>query len=74
MPHPQKEGWIYFTTPNLYQFMDIGINWANVTNITFQVEACNDAHIALSENFEQYGSRTYEIVLGGWSNTQSAIR
>jgi len=45
---------------------------ARETFLTFNVQACNDAHVAL---FDQFGTmEAYEVVLGGSSNTQSSIR
>ena len=35
--------------------------------------ACHDAHIALSRD-KNDSANTYEIVIGGWGNTQSLIR
>ncbi len=48
------------------------------TNITFYVDATNDAKIALSENYidgyhGQEDINFYEIVIGGWHNTISVI-
>jgi hypothetical protein len=40
---------------------------------TFQVYCNNDAHILLSEMPNGQG-QAYEIVLGGWENTKSALR
>ncbi|XP_077993135.1 C-type mannose receptor 2-like [Glandiceps talaboti] len=43
------------------------------SRVTFEVKASNDVHIALSPN--DYDSNPmYEVVIGGWSNTHSAIR
>merc|ERR1719300_286115 len=39
--------------------------------ISFKVRAKTDAHVLLSQN---NGADGHEIVIGGWSNTQSAIR
>ncbi|XP_077993987.1 macrophage mannose receptor 1-like [Glandiceps talaboti] len=41
--------------------------------VTFQVKATSDVHIALAE-FDYYVMDQYEIVIGGWGNTQSVIR
>ncbi|XP_078691370.1 uncharacterized protein LOC144921857 isoform X1 [Branchiostoma floridae x Branchiostoma belcheri] len=43
------------------------------TRFTFQVSANSDAHIGLSPA-NQDATDMYEIVLGGWGNTKSAIR
>ncbi|CAH1267833.1 CPAMD8 [Branchiostoma lanceolatum] len=40
---------------------------------TFEVQANNDAHVALSSQSQDMDDM-YEIVIGGWSNTQSVIR
>ncbi|XP_061194695.1 uncharacterized protein LOC133202836 [Saccostrea echinata] len=42
-------------------------------HITFDVMGCNDAHLILSKIRNDTVS-SYEIVFGGWSNTQSVIR
>ena len=72
--HYHREGWLSFSTPNLYQYQDVGLDLSTSTSVVLLVQACNDAHIALSQHFEQYSSSTYEIVISGWSNTQSVIR
>ena len=41
--------------------------------VKFNVDANNDIHISLSK-FNPHKSPSYEIVLGGWSGTQSVIR
>ncbi|KAI8498912.1 hypothetical protein Bbelb_233650 [Branchiostoma belcheri] len=40
---------------------------------TFEVQANNDAHVALSSQNQDLDDM-YEIVIGGWDNTRSAIR
>ncbi|XP_078695320.1 uncharacterized protein LOC144924223 isoform X2 [Branchiostoma floridae x Branchiostoma belcheri] len=40
---------------------------------TFEVQANNDAHVALSSQNQDLDDM-YEIVIGGWNNTRSAIR
>ena len=47
----------------------IGQNW-----IVFQVQACSDAHVALSELFNNVKTKTYEIIIGGNANKNSFIR
>lgn len=47
----------------------IGQNW-----VVFQVKACRDAHVALSEMFNNVQTRTYEIIIGGNGNQNSFIR
>lgn len=38
------------------------------------IQACNDAHIALSQAKGLDSQDTYEIVIGGWADSQSVIR
>lgn len=53
---------------------DQGLSVTGKTSITFEVMACNDAHIALSETKGDDSHNTYEIVIGGWADSQSVIR
>ncbi|XP_069120604.1 uncharacterized protein [Argopecten irradians] len=46
---------------------------SDVKAFVFEVRACNDAHVGLKEDQDQYG-RLYEIVIGGWDNSRSVIR
>src|SRR5207248_541679 len=39
----------------------------------FRVRACNDVHVALASAMDHVQYQ-YEIVIGGWNNTQSVIR
>ncbi|KAJ8039556.1 C3 and PZP-like alpha-2-macroglobulin domain-containing protein 8 [Holothuria leucospilota] len=56
-------------TTYYYRYLEIPL----VTNlIEFEAKANNDVHIALSPS--QSSSDLYEIVIGGWRNTQSVIR
>lgn len=56
-------------TTYYYRYLQIPL----VTNlIEFEAKANNDVHIALSPS--QSSSDLYEIVIGGWRNTQSVIR
>ena len=59
---PETYGYDYMmmVTPRMY--------------IDFQVAACNDAHVALSTSATNLNSSTYEIVIGGGSNTKCFIR
>ncbi|XP_076109301.1 uncharacterized protein LOC143078283 isoform X1 [Mytilus galloprovincialis] len=65
-------------TPNLYKYIpltDNGIAMGNPVrqSIRFKVKANNDAHVALMSS-NNPNDPLYEIVLGGWGNTQSVIR
>lgn len=62
------------STTKKYEYMFLnenGISTSGSTFITFQVQACNDAHIALKSKVKE---QPIEIVLGGWSDTRSCIR
>lgn len=50
---------------------EYGISTSGSTYITFQVQACSDAHIALKYQTKE---QPIEIVIGGWRNTRSCIR
>ncbi|PCJ12627.1 MAG: hypothetical protein COB04_17470 [Gammaproteobacteria bacterium] len=42
-------------------------------SVVFQAKGANDLHIAIA-NSEDDGATLYEVVIGGWGNTQSVIR
>ncbi|XP_065930762.1 collagen alpha-3(VI) chain isoform X1 [Magallana gigas] len=44
------------------------------TSVAFRVRASNDVHIALGSVDNATSGTHYEIVIGGWTDTQSAIR
>ena len=47
---------------------------SNVTTSTvLYIKACSDAHIALASQVDNT-QESYEVIIGGWENTQSAIR
>jgi len=51
--------------------------WTGVVGreyITFQVAACQDAHLALSVVPLYPEMYSYQVIIGGWNNTKSAIR
>ena len=43
-------------------------------SIVFRVQACRDAHVALSKYFNNVHTDTYEIIIGGNGNKNSFIR
>ncbi|XP_067668692.1 uncharacterized protein [Haliotis asinina] len=53
---------------------DLGFRLNGQTSFTFWVKATNDAHIALLSSRDNYVNNMFEIVIGGWRNTQSVIR
>ena len=64
---------IYQQTPDQYKYIPVEGFDASAGEITFEVKARNDAHIALGED-NLHNGKKYEIVLGGWGNRQSVIR
>lgn len=59
----------------VYHYLhDIGVDVTKTTSVTFAVKACNDAHIALSKTKGLDSKDTYEIVIGGWADSESVIR
>lgn len=60
-------------TPNDYQYWYLtkfGVPSQESTHLAFKVQACNDAHVLLQPS----NRRPIEIVLGGWSNSNSCLR
>lgn len=60
-------------TPNDYQYRYLtkfGIPSQGSTHLAFQVQACNDAHMLPKPSKR----RPIEIILGGWSNSNSCLR
>ena len=51
------------------------VAWLSNTDMyfMFSVKACHEVRIALSYEPGNVTSKSYEIVIGGWSNVQSAI-
>lgn len=46
-----------------------------VSPFIFDVKGCNDAHIGLLQNDESlHQGRIYEVVIGGWSNSNTKLR
>uniref|UniRef100_A0A8W8KLL6 Uncharacterized protein n=1 Tax=Magallana gigas TaxID=29159 RepID=A0A8W8KLL6_MAGGI len=44
------------------------------TSVAFRARANNDVHIALASEDSSSSGTHYEIIIGGWGNTQSTIR
>lgn len=62
-------------TPSIYDYASHFVKEVSgVDSFTFSVIANNDAHLALSSSRDANSQELWEIVLGGWSNSQSAIR
>lgn len=75
---------LYMTVGNVWELHtpDDGSNYKYTYNtftthghiISFEVNACNDAHVLLQSVPGSSDDSCYEIVIGGWSNTKSVIR
>ncbi len=72
--------WFYFTgdtikitTPDEYKYESLSIRTTH-RNFVFRVRTCMDAHIKLLPDEVSGIDDYYEIVLGGYGNTQSDIR
>ncbi|RZF35975.1 hypothetical protein LSTR_LSTR005388 [Laodelphax striatellus] len=59
---------VAITTKPEYQFHEV-----SGESLQFKVRAANDAHIALTTGPAE-SKRMYEIIIGGWNNTESVIR
>lgn len=59
-------------TTTQYSYSSYWYRVGTKTYLQFKVKACNDAHVAL---FDEYLlEQAYEIVIGGSANTLSSIR
>ena len=64
--HTPDSGQSYAYTFSVITFWD--------ERLSFNVKACNDAHIMLQTVPGSTVDKHYEVVIGGWSNTRSVIR
>lgn len=62
---------LYVSTPNRYEFQYVS-KPLHMTQFSFATRASNDARLALTTEPSD-NDQMYEIVIGGWSNTQSWI-
>jgi len=62
-------------TPAVYDYQYLPeVAVSKKSHVTFRVRAGADAHVALSTMYGDTDRKTYELVLGGWSNGRSALR
>ena len=61
-------------TENSYRYDSVTWNVEATTAMVISVQACNDAHVALSTIGQNTDTLTYEVVLSGYKNTYSFIR
>ena len=61
-------------TPDEYMYETVWKSVKNRDSFTFQVKACGDAHVILSNEIGQTDSDIFEFSIGGWNNTLSVLR
>ena len=61
-------------TTTSYNYDQVWLSVLDTQSIIFKVRACSDVHIGLAKYSGIANVDMYEIVLGGWENTQSVIR
>jgi len=69
------ENFITVMTPAVYDYQYLPeVAVSKKSHVTFRVRAGADAHVALSTMYGDTDRKTYELVLGGWNNSRSAVR
>jgi len=69
------ENFITVLTPAVYDYQYLPeVAVSKKSQVTFRVRAGADAHVALSTMYGDTDRKTYELVLGGWNNSRSAVR
>jgi len=69
------ENFITVITPAVYDYQYLPeVAVSKKSHVTFRVRAGADAHVALSTMYGETDRKTYELVLGGWNNSRSAVR
>jgi len=69
------ENFITVLTPAVYDYQYLPeVAVSKKSHVTFRVRAGADAHVALSMMYGDTDRKTYELVLGGWNNSRSAVR
>ena len=63
-----------FTTPGDYKYEHAWYSSSTHTSVVFKVEACAEAHVALSKYVGITSISAYEVVIGGYNNKLSAVR
>ena len=62
-------------TPSVYDYQYLPeVAVSKKSHVTFRVRAGADAHVALSRVYGDTDRTTYELVLGGWNNSRTAVR
>ena len=63
-----------FNTPGDYKYEHAWYAVPSQTSVVFRLEACKEAHIALSKYLAITSIDTYEVAIGAYDNKISAIR
>ena len=63
-----------FYTHDQYDYDQVWLSVLDQESIVFRVRACGEAHIGLARYPGISNVEMYEVVIGGWTNTKSAIR
>lgn len=71
----RAENFITVLTPAVYDYQYLPeVAVSKKSHVTFRVRAGADAHVALSTMYGDTDRKTFELVLGGWNNSRTAIR
>jgi len=71
----RSENFITVLTPAVYDYQYLPeVAVGRKSHVTFRVRAGADAHVALSTMYGETDRKTYELVLGGWTNRRTALR
>ncbi|CAH1780144.1 unnamed protein product, partial [Owenia fusiformis] len=66
---------VVHSPPNyIYKFLAADIKWQPSRTVLFQLMACKDAHIVLTDKWNDLTGKLYEIVIGTASNSACIIR
>ena len=64
---------IHYNTPSKHDYNSLWRTYLNKEYSIIHVKACSDAHAVIARNAGEAYTDAYEVVIGGWDNTQSAI-
>ena len=65
----------YISIPGVYKYNRVTFNISTRQSIMISVRMSSDLTVGLTRDPDSYTANTmYEIVIGGWTNTQSVIR
>jgi len=59
-----------FFTPDFFSYEQVWETVDHRRGVTFGVTACSDVHVVLSNAVRNISAGVYDIVIGGWVNTQ----